>query len=305
MKHKQVYIDGNLVDAPSAAVSVFDHGLLYGDGVFEGIRVYHGRAFALEEHIDRLIGSAKSISLKIPLEIDALCDVVRETCRVNGITNGYIRLVVTRGAGDLGIDPAKCDHPTIICIADEITLFPSSFYIVGISAVTASQRRARSDMLDPKVKSLNYLPNVLAKIEANRAGVLEAIMLNDRGEVTECTGDNIFIVVNGNVVTPGANSGILLGITRGVVIKLLREDSVRVIEKPLTLYDIYCADECFVTGTAAEIAPLVRVDDRYIGTGKPGPITKRTIESFWRHVACLSTDTAGETPSFCRIGSSV
>lgn len=281
----KVYVDGRLVDAGSAGVSVFDHGLLYGDGVFEGIRVYDGRPFALEEHLDRLTGSAKAISLTLPLERDGLRDVVSKMCRVNEITNGYVRLVVTRGKGDLGVDPAKCERATLICIADNIALFPKSFYETGISAITASQRRARPDMLDPKIKSLNYLPNILAKIEANRAGVQEAIMLNERGEVAECTGDNIFAVLGGNVVTPPASAGILMGITRGVIIDLLRRNEVPVVERPVTLHDIYHADECFVTGTAAEVCALVRVDGRKIGTGKPGSITKQAINYFWAYVA--------------------
>ena len=264
---------------------MFDHGLLYGDGVFEGIRVYDGRPFALEEHLDRLTGSAKAISLTLPLERDGLRDVVSKMCRVNEITNGYVRLVVTRGKGDLGVDPAKCERATLICIADNIALFPKSFYETGISAITASQRRARPDMLDPKIKSLNYLPNILAKIEANRAGVQEAIMLNERGEVAECTGDNIFAVLGGNVVTPPASARILMGITRGVIIDLLRRNEVPVVERPLTLHDIYHADECFVTGTAAEVCALVRVDGRKIGSGKPGSITKQAIDYFWAHVA--------------------
>lgn len=285
LKTKMVYVDGQLVDSASAGVSVFDHGLLYGDGVFEGIRVYDGRAFALDEHVDRLIGSAKSIALALPLEKAELCGVVRRMCRVNHVENGYVRLVVTRGKGDLGVDPAKCEHATLICIADNIALFPKSFYETGISAITASQRRARSDMLDPRIKSLNYLPNILAKIEANRAGVQEAIMLNERGEVAECTGDNIFAVLGGTVVTPWASSGILMGITRGVIIDLLRRNDVPVVEQPLTLHDVYRADECFVTGTAAEVVALVRVDGRKIGSGKPGPITNRAINWFWEHVA--------------------
>ena len=284
-KIPKVYIDGRLVDSGSAGVSVFDHGLLYGDGVFEGIRVYDGRPFALKEHLERLTGSAKSISLTLPLEWDGLRDVVRKMCRVNDIKNGYVRLVVTRGKGDLGVDPAKCERATLICIADNIALFPKSFYETGISAITASQRRARPDMLDPKIKSLNYLPNILAKIEANRAGVQEAIMLNERGEVAECTGDNIFAVLGGNVVTPPASSGILLGITRGVIIDLLRRNEVPVVERPLTLHDIYRADECFVTGTAAEVCALVQVDGRKIGNGKPGSITKQAINHFWAYVA--------------------
>lgn len=281
----KVYIDGRLVDSGSAGVSVFDHGLLYGDGVFEGIRIYDGRPFALEEHLERLIGSAKSISLTLPLGPDGLRDVVRKMCQVNDIKNGYVRLVVTRGKGDLGVDPAKCERATLICIADNIALFPKSFYEIGISAITASQRRARPDMLDPKIKSLNYLPNILAKIEANRAGVQEAIMLNERGEVAECTGDNIFAVLGGNVVTPPASSGILMGITRGVIIDLLRRNEISVIERPLTLHDIYRADECFVTGTAAEVCALVQVDGRKIGNGKPGSITKQAINHFWAYVA--------------------
>jgi branched-chain amino acid aminotransferase len=270
----KVYIDGQLLDKEQARLSVYDHGLLYGDGVFEGIRVYNGRVFLLEEHIDRLYESALAIRLEIPIGKAAMTKAVEDTVATNNITDGYVRLVVTRGAGYLGLDIRKTSHPQVIVIADTITLYPEEFYRNGLAIITASTLRNHPGALSPRIKSLNYLNNILAKIEATDAGCQEALMLNHKGEVAECTGDNIFIVKKGVLKTPGTEAGILEGITRNAVIRLAREAKVPVQEVPLLRHDIFAADECFLTGTAAEVIPVVKLDGRQIGDGKPGPITQ-------------------------------
>jgi len=263
-----------------ARISVFDHGLLYGDGVFEGIRAYNGRIFRCRAHVDRLYESARAIALDIPMTRDEMAAKLREALEVNGLTDAYIRLVVTRGVGDLGLDPNKCARPSIIIIADSITLYPPELYSRGLDVVTVSTLRNHPNALSPRIKSLNYLNNILAKIEGLQAGVSEAIMLNQEGYVAECTGDNIFIVRQGALLTPGLHTGMLDGITRGVVIELARKAGIEVRETILTRFDLFVADECFLTGTAAEIIPVVRIDGRSIGDGKPGPITGRLLGMF-------------------------
>uniref|UniRef100_A0A7C2I224 Branched-chain-amino-acid aminotransferase n=1 Tax=Ammonifex degensii TaxID=42838 RepID=A0A7C2I224_9THEO len=275
-----IYLDGEYLPEEKALVSVFDHGLLYGDGVFEGIRAYHGRVFKLKEHIERLYESAKSILLTIPLSKEEMQEVVLETCRRNNIRDGYIRLVVTRGRGDLGLDPQKCPRPTIFCIAATIQLYPPEFYEKGLEVITVPTRRNVPEALNPRIKSLNYLNNILAKIEAGLYGVQEAIMLTSDGYVAEATGDNVFIVKNNQLVTPPSHLGILEGITRNTVMALAREKGIAVAEKTFTRHDIFIADECFLTGTAAEIIPVVKVDGRLIGDGRPGKVTWELIRAF-------------------------
>ncbi|MEX0612368.1 MAG: branched-chain-amino-acid transaminase [Pirellulales bacterium] len=270
---RQVYISGKFVPQEDAKISVFDHGLLYGDGVFEGLRSYRGNVFRLREHIVRLYESAKAIWLEIPISHDEMCDAVNEAIRVNKIEDGYVRLVVTRGAGTLGLDPNRCSDPQIIIIADAISLYPKELYEKGLEIITVSVQRNHPAALSPRIKSLNYLNNILAKIEGLQAGCIEALMLNHKGEVAECTGDNIFLVRSGVLYTPPLEAGILGGITRDAVIGIAREAGIEVREVPLTKHDVYVADECFLTGTAAEVVPVVKVDSRRIGTGKPGPIT--------------------------------
>ncbi|MCQ6254560.1 branched-chain-amino-acid transaminase [Methanocaldococcus sp.] len=273
----KIYLNGKFVEKEDAKISVFDHGLLYGDGVFEGIRAYDGVVFMLKEHIDRLYDSAKSICLDIPLTKEEMVNIVLDTLRVNKLRDAYIRLVVTRGVGDLGLDPRKCEKPTIFCIAIPM---PPLLGEDGIRAITVSVRRLPVDVLNPAVKSLNYLNSVLAKIQANYAGVDEAFLLDDKGFVVEGTGDNIFIVKNGVLKTPPVYSSILKGITRDVVIKLAKDEGIEVVEEPLTLHDIYTADELFITGTAAEIVPVFEVDGRVINDRKVGEITKKLREKF-------------------------
>jgi branched-chain amino acid aminotransferase len=273
----KIYLNGKFVDEKDAKVSVFDHGLLYGDGVFEGIRAYDGVVFMLKEHIDRLYDSAKSICIDIPLTKEEMINVVLETLRVNNLRDAYIRLVVTRGIGDLGLDPRKCGKPTIFCIAIPM---PPLLGEEGIRVITVSVRRLPVDVLNPAVKSLNYLNSVLAKIQANYAGVDEAFLLDDKGFVVEGTGDNIFIVKNGVLKTPPVYQSILKGITRDVVIKLAKEEGIEVVEEPLTLHDLYTADELFITGTAAEIVPVFEIDGRVINDKKVGEITKKLREKF-------------------------
>jgi branched-chain amino acid aminotransferase len=270
---RQVYISGKFVPQDQAMISVFDHGLLYGDGVFEGLRSYSGKVFRLREHIARLYESAKAIWLEIPMPHDEMCDAVNQTVLVNKIDDGYIRLVVTRGAGTLGLDPNRCSNPQVIIIADVIALYPKELYEKGLEIVTVSVVRNHTAALNPRIKSLNYLNNILAKIEGLQAGCIEALMLNHKGEVAECTGDNIFLVRHGVLYTPPLDAGILGGITRDAVIEVARDADVEVREVPLTKHDVYIADECFLTGTAAEVIPVVKVDSRAIGTGKPGPMT--------------------------------
>jgi len=275
-----IYLNGQFVPEEEAKISVFDHGFLYGDGVFEGIRAYHGKVFRLREHIDRLYDSAKAINLEIPLTKDEMIEVVCETCRRNNLTDAYIRLVVSRGAGDLGLDPRKCPQPTIVNIASSITLYPEELYQTGLTVITVPTRRNIPEGVNPRIKSLNYLNNIMAKIEANIAGVPEAVMLNQEGYVAECTGDNIFIVKNGVLKTPPPHAGILEGVTRNAVMELARKRNIPVTEPMLTRYDLFTADECFLTGTAAELIPVVKIDDRIIGDGKPGPIFLQLLQDF-------------------------
>jgi branched-chain amino acid aminotransferase len=275
-----IYLDGKYVDESEAKVSVFDHGLLYGDGVFEGIRLYAGNLFRLDEHLERLEYSAKAIMLELPLTRAQLAEAVAETCRRNQLRDAYIRLVVTRGAGDLGLAPWLCAKPTLFIIASKISLYPPEHYEKGLSIVTVATRRIGPAALPATVKSLNYLNNILAKIEARQAGALEAIMLNDQGYVAECTADNVFIVRKGVLLTPAATHGALQGITRGTVLDIGRALGGPVREAELTRYDIWCADECFLTGTGAEVIPVVKLDGRVIGDGAPGPFTRRVSEAF-------------------------
>jgi branched-chain amino acid aminotransferase len=276
----KIYISGKMYDKHDAKISVYDHGLLYGDGVFEGIRVYHGKVFRLREHIDRLYDSARHIYLEIPMPREKMIEVVQETVRLNKKHEGYIRLIVTRGAGTLGLDPRKTSDPQIICIVDDIALYPPELYESGLEVITASTIRNHHNALNPRIKSLNYLNNIMAKIEAIRAGCLEAIMLNHNGEVAECTGDNLFLVKKGVLRTPPIDAGILEGVTRNAVIELAQSAGIPVQEVPLTRHDVYAADECFLTGTAAEVIAVVKADSRLIGNGKPGPITRQLREQF-------------------------
>lgn len=276
----QVYVAGKLVPKEEATVSVFDHGLLYGDGVFEGIRVYGGKVFLEQEHIDRLYESARAIRLDVPLTPAEMTQAVRDTVAANGIENGYVRLVITRGAGTLGIDPQRTSNPQVIIIADTISLYPQELYDNGLALVTASTIRNHSGALSPRIKSLNYLNNIMAKLEGKDAGTMEALMLNHNGEVAECTGDNIFIVKNGVLKTPPPEAGILEGITRNAVMKLAVEAGVEVRESTMVRHDIYTADECFLTGTAAEVIAVVSLDGRTIGDGRPGPVTQDLLVRF-------------------------
>ena len=276
----QVWINGKLLPKEQATVSVYDHGLLYGDGVFEGIRSYGGKVFRMEAHLDRLWYSAKAILLEIPYTKVELADAIENTLQANGIEDGYIRVVITRGSGTLGIDPKKCSEPRVIIITDSIELYPPEDYENGLEIVTVSTIRNHAAALSPRIKSLNYLNNILAKIEGHQAGCKEALMLNHKGEVAECTGDNIFLVREGRLLTPPIDAGILEGITRDAVIELARDAKIPVEEIPLTRHDIYIADECFLTGTAAEVIPVVRVDSRPIGDGTPGKMTRELIERF-------------------------
>jgi branched-chain amino acid aminotransferase len=275
-----VYVNGRITTKEDAKVSVYDHGYLYGDGVFEGIRVYGGRVFKLEEHLDRLYESARHILLEIPLPRAAMRDAVVETVRASGLRDAYIRPVVSRGPGDLGIDPRKCPRPTVIIIVDEIRLYPQEAYERGLRMVTAAVRRPAVDALNGRIKSLNYLNNILARIEANQAGVEEALMLSADGYVCECSADNVFLVAAGRIWTPPAHLGLLRGITRDMVLQLAREHEIIAEERVFTLHDVYVADECFLTGTGAEVAPVVEVDGRRIGDGRPGAITARLNAAF-------------------------
>ncbi|MDD5449455.1 MAG: branched-chain-amino-acid transaminase [Candidatus Omnitrophica bacterium] len=278
---QKVYINGKLLEKDNAKISIFDHGLLYGDGVFEGIRVYDRLIFKLKEHIDRLYASAQAIMLTIPMGKRQLVDAMIKTLKTNNIKSGYIRAIVTRGAGDLGLDPRKCrDNATVVIITDNVTLYPEKLYKDGLSIVTVPTRRNIPEAINSQIKSLNYLNNILAKIEAINAGVEEAIMLNQDGFISECTGDNIFIVKNQRLATPSVYCGVLNGITRGSVIDLANKAKIACGEEVLTRYDLYNADECFLTGTAAEIIPVVKIDGRIISIGKPGPITARLTRDF-------------------------
>lgn len=275
-----IYLDGKYVPEEEAVVSVFDHGLLYGDGVFEGIRAYNNRVFKLSEHLERLYESAHTLALEIPISIEEMQEVVLETLRRNNLRDAYIRLVVTRGKGDLGLDPRKCARATVFCITASIQLYPEELYEQGLEMITVATRRNLSEACNPRVKSLNYLNNIYAKIEANLAGVPEAIMLNQEGYVAEATGDNLFLVKKGKLITPPIHAGLLEGVTRNAVIELARNKGMVVEEKMFTRHDVYNADECFLTGTAAELIPCVRVDGRAIGSGKPGEIFWSLLKDF-------------------------
>lgn len=276
----KIYIDGKYYDQRNARISVFDHGLLYGDGIFEGIRAYNGRVFKLKEHIDRLFCSAKSILLNLPMAHADIMTAIVETCRRNKLRDGYIRLVVTRGPGTLGLNPNRCKNPSVIIIAGKIQLYPPELYRQGMDIVTVPTTRNLHSALNPAIKSLNYLNNIMAKIEANNAGCEEAVMLNAEGFVAECTGDNIFIVKEGQLLTPPLAAGALYGITRRVVMDLAAQAGLKVSESDLTRYDLFNANECFLTGTAAELMPVVKIDGRVIGTGTPGPVTGNLMTQY-------------------------
>jgi branched-chain amino acid aminotransferase len=276
----KVYINGKLFDKAEAKVSVFDHGLLYGDGVFEGIRAYSGRVFRLQQHVDRLYESAKGIHLEIPMPRAAMADAINQTLASNKLIDAYIRVVVTRGAGSLGLDPRKTTDPQIIIITDKIALYPPELYEHGLKIITAATTRNHPNAVNPRIKSLNYLNNIMGKIEATQAGCLEALMLNHKGELAECTGDNVFVVQHGKIHTPSSDSGILEGITRAAVIELAQSAGYTVIERTMDRLDVFKADECFLTGTAAELIPVVECDGRVIGDGRPGPITRELSKRF-------------------------
>ncbi len=277
----KIYIGGELFDKEDATISVFDHGLLYGDGVFEGIRSYGGKVFLLAEHVDRLWDSAKALMLEIPISKEEMTKAIQATVDVNGITgDGYIRVLVTRGIGTLGLDPNWCSNPQVIIIADKIALYPDELYEKGLDIITVGTIRNHPAALNPRIKSLNYLNNILAKIEGLQAGCIEALMLNHKGEVAECTGDNLFLVRDGVLLTPPTDAGILEGITRDAVIGLARDAGFEVREVSLTRHDIFIAEECFLTGTAAEVIPVVKLDSRAIGDGTPGPVTRDLMARF-------------------------
>jgi branched-chain amino acid aminotransferase len=276
----KIFIDGKYLNERDAKISVFDHGLLYGDGVFEGIRAYNGRVFKLKEHIDRLFYSAKAILLEIPMTHAQVMKATVDTIRVNKLRDCYVRLVVTRGVGNLGLNPRSCKKPTVFIIAGKIQVYPAELYARGMEIVTVPTVRNLHSAVNPAIKSLNYLNNILAKIEANTAGVEEAVMLNAEGFVAECTADNLFIIKNGELLTPPLSAGALYGITRGTVIELATQLGVKVTEPALTRYDLFNADECFLTGTGAEIMPVIKIDGRIIGGGKPGALTLKLIEQY-------------------------
>jgi branched-chain amino acid aminotransferase len=292
VREAKIYIDGKFYSEADAKVSVFDHGLLYGDGVFEGIRFYNGRVFRLEEHLRRLWDSAHSICLEVPMTRQEMTEALLNTIRQNGLRDGYIRLLVTRGVGNLGLNPEQCKNPSVIIIVATIALYHEDFYRKGLSIVTVATRRSNPASLNPAVKSLNYLNNVMARIEANLAGADEALMLNDAGNVAECTADNVFIIKHGQIFTPPITAGALRGITRSVVFDIASEFDINIVEADFSRHDTFVADECFLTGTAAEIVPVIKVDGRSIGSGKPGPITTRIIARF-----CEMTRETG-TPIF-------
>lgn len=275
-----IYLNGKFVPEEEAKISIFDHGLLYGDGVFEGLRSYNGKIFKLDEHLTRLYKSGKAIALEIPLKFEELKNAVIETVKKNNLKDSYIRIVVTRGVGDLGLDPRKCKYPTIFIIASSIQLYPASLYEKGIDLITVPTRRNLNEAINPAIKSLNYLNNILAKIEATNAGAEEGLILNQFGYVSECTGENIFIIKNNSLITPPISAGVLEGITRKVVMEIGKNIGLKVEEENLTRYDIYTSNECFLTGTAAEIVPVVNVDGRIIGDGKPGKITLQIRKEF-------------------------
>ena len=285
----KIYLDGKFVDEADAKISVFDHGLLYGDGVFEGIRLYEGNVFRLEAHLKRLEHSAKAIMLDLPHAREEISEITCETCRQNNLTDAYIRLVVTRGVGDLGLSPWSCTKPSMFVIASKITLYPQEHYDNGLAIVTLPTRRINVAALPPAVKSLNYLNNILGKIEAKQAGALEGIMLNDQGYVAECTADNIFIIQEGELLTPSSSQGALKGITRATIFDIAKELNMPIREVNMTRYDVWCADECFLTGSGAEVIPVCKLDGRVIGSGKPGPATQQVLASFRRRVTVEGT----------------
>jgi branched-chain amino acid aminotransferase len=285
----KIYLNGSLVDEADAKVSVFDHGLLYGDGVFEGIRLYGGNVFRLDEHLERFENSAKAILLDMPLSRAQWSDAICETCRANGLTDGYIRAVVTRGIGDLGLAPWLCAKPSYFVIASKISLYPKEYYENGLAIVTVATRRIGPAEIPSTIKSLNYLNNILAKIEARQAGALEAIMLNELGHVAEATADNVFIVHKGVILTPSASQGALKGVTRSTIIDVATDLGIPEREATLTRYDLWCADECFLTGSGAEVIPVVKLDGRVIGTGRPGPVTQRLMAEFRKRVLTEGT----------------
>ena len=276
----KIWLDGKMVDAGSASVNVYDHGLLYGDGVFEGLRAYSGTIFMVAAHVDRLFHSARAIRLEIPYDKQTITDAMYETLRQNGLADGYIRLVVTRGCGTLGLNPFKCSKASVFIITDQIEMYSRKMYDEGMSVIVASTVRNAPNAISPRIKSLNYLNNILARIEAVDAGVAEAIMLNTSGLVCEATGDNIFVVREGTVVTPPVNAGILAGVTRAAVMGLARKSNIPMVEADVSRYDLYTADECFLTGTAAEVIGVTHIDGRTIGSGEVGPITRRITEDF-------------------------
>ncbi len=276
----KIYIDGEFFDESTAKISVFDHGLLYGDGVFEGIRYYNGRLFKLDEHIRRLFDSARAIALEIPMSAGQMAEAVLLTVRENGMRDGYVRLLVTRGVGTLGLSPFTCSRPSVVIIAAKIALYPEECYSRGLKLITCATRRPAPASLSPQVKSLNYLNNVMAKVEAIQAGAEEGLMLNEQGYVAECTGDNIFIVKDGRILTPPITAGALGGITRAAIFEIGASLGIEVLEQEMTRYEIFTADECFLTGSAAEVVPVVTLDERKIGDCRPGPVTLRVIEAF-------------------------
>ncbi|XZE37041.1 branched-chain-amino-acid transaminase [Pirellulaceae bacterium SH501] len=276
----QIYITGKFYDKEDAKISVYDHGLLYGDGVFEGMRSYSGRVFRLKEHMDRLYESARAICLEIPMSKEDMEKATYETLQKNNLVDAYIRLIVTRGAGSLGLDPNKTSDPQVIIIADSISLYPAEFYEKGLKIITASTIRNHPAALSPRIKSLNYLNNIMAKIEGLQAGCIEALMLNHKGEVAECTGDNIFIVKKGVLMTPPKDAGILEGITRNAILDLAKELGIIAFEQTMTRHDLFVADECFLTGSAAEVIPVVTIDGRPVGSGAVGPVTRQLLDAF-------------------------
>lgn len=301
MSHK-VFIGGKLVPQEEARVSVFDHGLLYGDGVFEGIRAYHGRVFKLTKHLERLFESARAIFLEIPMTTEELKEAIFDTLRANNMNDSYIRLVVTRGVGKLGLEPGKCNNPQVIIITDTLQLYPPKRYEEGIDIMTVATVRNHPESINPRIKCLNYMNNILAKMESINAGATEALMLNKDGFVAECTGQNIFLVKDNELYTPHSNSGILKGITRDTVVELARKDGKKVREDFLTRYDLYLAEECFLTGTAAQIVPVVKIDGRIVGDGKPGRITLDLLKKYRKLLTSPEVSEAIETlePGYSR-----
>jgi branched-chain amino acid aminotransferase len=281
----QIYIDGQFYDKENAKISVYDHTFLYGDGVFEGIRVYEGCIFRLQEHLERICSSARYIMLNVPLTIEELTQATAETVRRNNIRNGYIRLVISRGSGPLGLSPWLCPNPSVVIIADSITLYPAEFYEHGLKLATAATTKNPLNALNGRVKSCNYLNNILAKIEGHNAGCVEALMLNSEGYVVECTGDNIFIIKKGKITTPPSTLGALEGVTRNCIMEIAREKGYELTEAPFTRFELMDADEVFLTGTAAEAIPVVELDRRVIGSGQPGPITRELIGIFRERTA--------------------